>query len=162
MSSVYLGRGFGKSYRDLPPGEDTAESGKTIAKTLLAIAVPITIGSAGLQILTVLETKVYMSQLLLTMTQDMADTQKGIYNFIQDLQYALRLHYSHHHFRHSRPDGPAHHRRPPWRQGYRRIRRPGHGAAQRSLRLWFAGAGRAGHRSAGRLRPLWEDTSVSR
>ena len=85
VSSIYLGRGFGAAYRELPVGEDTAQSGKTIAKTLLAIAVPITIGSAGLQILTVLETKVYMSQLLQTMTQDMADTQKGIYNFIQKI-----------------------------------------------------------------------------
>jgi stage V sporulation protein B len=85
VSSIYLFFRFRKSYRELPVGEDTAESGKTIAKTLLAIAIPITIGSAGLQILTVLETKIYMSQLLQFMSQDTADTQKGIYNFIQKI-----------------------------------------------------------------------------
>ncbi len=85
VSSIYLFFRFRKSYRELPMGEDTAESGKTIAKTLLAIAIPITIGSAGLQILTVLETKIYMSQLLQFMSQDTADTQKGIYNFIQKI-----------------------------------------------------------------------------
>jgi stage V sporulation protein B len=51
----------------------------------LAIAIPITIGSAGLQILTVLETKIYMGQLLQTMTQNQADVQKGIYNFTQKI-----------------------------------------------------------------------------
>ena len=85
VSSIYLSRCFRKDYRDLPVGKDTASSGKEIAKSLLAIAIPITIGSAGLQILTVLETKVYMSQLLEFMTQEAADLQKGIYNFIQKI-----------------------------------------------------------------------------
>ena len=85
VSSFYLNHRFRKSYRDLPVGKDTASSGKSIAKGLLAIAIPITIGSAGLQILTVLETKVYMSQLLEFMTQESADLQKGIYNFIQKI-----------------------------------------------------------------------------
>jgi stage V sporulation protein B len=47
--------------------------------------VPITFGSAGLQLLTVLETKLYMSQLLGFMTQQDADIQKGIYNFTQKI-----------------------------------------------------------------------------
>ena len=85
VSSIYLNHCFRKAYRDLPVGTDTADSGKDIAKGLLAIAIPITIGSAGLQILTVLETKVYMSQLLKFMTQQSADLQKGIYNFIQKI-----------------------------------------------------------------------------
>ena len=85
VSSVYLSRRCGKALRDLPLCEDTASSSKDIAKGLLAIAIPITIGSAGLQILTVLETKIYMSQLLKTMTQDLADTQKGIYNMCQTI-----------------------------------------------------------------------------
>ena len=86
VSSLYLGYCFRKAYRDLPEdlgGEVT--SGKEIAKGLLAIAIPITIGSAGLQILTVLETKIYMSQLLQTLTQDQADIQKGIYNMTQKI-----------------------------------------------------------------------------
>ncbi len=85
LSSVYLNRCFRKAFKDLPASCEETESGKTIAKTLLAIAIPITIGSAGLQILTVLETKIYMSRLLQTLTQQQADIQKGIYNFTQKI-----------------------------------------------------------------------------
>ena len=85
VSSVYLNRCFRKAFRDMPKTAEDTDDGKTIAKTLLAIAIPITIGSAGLQILTVLETKIYMSQLLQTLTQAQADTQKGIYNFTQKI-----------------------------------------------------------------------------
>ena len=63
VSSVFLKICFSKATRELPAGADTADSGKTIAKSLLAIAIPITIGSAGLQLLTVLENSVYMGQL---------------------------------------------------------------------------------------------------
>ena len=85
VSSFYLNHCFRKAFKDLPVSADEASSGKDIAKGLLAIAVPITIGSAGLQILTVLETKLYMGQLLELMSQDMADTQKGIYNMTQTI-----------------------------------------------------------------------------
>ena len=85
VSSFYLNHCFRKAYKDLPPSCEDVSSGKEIAKGLLAIAVPITLGSAGLQILTVLETKIYMSQLLQFLTQEAADTQKGIYNFIQKI-----------------------------------------------------------------------------
>ena len=85
ISSIYLNACFRKAYRDLPQTAEEVDSGKDIAKALLAIAVPITIGSAGLQILTVLETKIYMSSLLQTLTQDQADIQKGIYNFTQKI-----------------------------------------------------------------------------
>ncbi len=85
LSSIYLNRCFRKAFKDLPVTDDGVDSGKVIAKTLLAIAIPITIGSAGLQILTVLETKIYMSRLLETLTQQQADIQKGIYNFTQKI-----------------------------------------------------------------------------
>ena len=85
LSSVYLNRCFRKAYKEMPQTCEEVSSGKDIAKGLLAIAVPITIGSAGLQILTVLETKIYMSQLLGFMTQQDADIQKGIYNFTQKI-----------------------------------------------------------------------------
>jgi len=85
VSSLYLNHCFRRSYQNLPQSMDTPESGKDIARGLLAIAIPITLGSAGLQILTVLETKIYMSQLLVQMTQDQADLQKGIYNFTQKI-----------------------------------------------------------------------------
>jgi stage V sporulation protein B len=85
LSSLYLNRCFRKVYKTMPVTQEPVDSGKSIAKGLLAIAIPITIGSAGLQILTVLETKIYMSQLLETLTQTQADTQKGIYNMTQKI-----------------------------------------------------------------------------
>ena len=85
LSSVYLKVCFQKAYKDIPMTDEPVSSGKDIAKRLLAIAIPITIGSAGLQLLTVLETRVYMGQLLETITQDQADVQKGIYNFTQKI-----------------------------------------------------------------------------
>ncbi len=85
VSSLYLNSCFRRAYKDLPLSAGEADSGKTIAKALLAIAIPITIGSAGLQILTVLETKIYMGRLLETLTQVQADGQKGIYNFTQKI-----------------------------------------------------------------------------
>ena len=85
LSSVYLNYCFRKAYKEMPVTAEDTSSGKDIAKSLLAIAVPITIGSAGLQILTVLETKIYMSRLLAFMTQEQADIQKGIYNFTQKI-----------------------------------------------------------------------------
>ena len=115
LSSVYLNLCFRKAYKDLPVTQEDVSSSKDIAKGLLAIAIPITIGSAGLQLLTALETKLYMSQLKgnfdATMTdaqmqalmlaygyredvslvtrpdaiQWLADNQKGVYNFIQKI-----------------------------------------------------------------------------
>ena len=85
ISSFYLNRCFRKAFKEMPASAEAVTSGKDIAKGLLAIAIPITIGSAGLQILTVLETKIYMSQLLTFLTQDQADTQKGIYNMTQTI-----------------------------------------------------------------------------
>ena len=69
ISSFYLNRCFRKATKNMPLADGEADSGKSIAKGLLAIAIPITIGSAGLQILTVLETKIYMGQLLTFLDQ---------------------------------------------------------------------------------------------
>ena len=80
VSSLYLNTVFRKAYKLLPQSCEEPSSGKEIAKGLLSIAIPITLGSAGLQLLTVLETKIYMSQLLQTLTQEVADTHKGIYS----------------------------------------------------------------------------------
>ncbi len=115
VSSLYLNRCFRKAFQELPVSSEPVSSGKDIAKGLLAIAIPITIGSAGLQLLTVLETKVYMSQLkdsfhatlstaelqrlmtafgykgdVLAATraegiQFLSDAQKGVYNFTQKI-----------------------------------------------------------------------------
>lgn len=85
ISAIYLNRQQRPAYRDLPKTEDTPISYGSTAKQLLAIAVPITIGSAGLQILTVIETNLYMGQLLTAggMSQNTADITKGIYNMCQ-------------------------------------------------------------------------------
>ena len=95
VSVFYLRRVLTPAYRTLPQSGDEPLSGKATAKALLAIAVPITIGSAGLQLLTVAESGLYMDQLVtiigsgqymshrvtpLTDAQAVADNIKGIYD----------------------------------------------------------------------------------
>lgn len=82
VSAFYLYGKTRKAYGVLPQGADTPLGWGATAKSLLAIAVPITVGSAGLQLLTVVETRLYMGQLLTAnqMTQEAADTVKGIYD----------------------------------------------------------------------------------
>ena len=63
ISSVYLFFCFRKADHPMDKG---SVSGQT-AKELLAIAIPITVGAAGLQLLTVLETGLYMEQLVTTL-----------------------------------------------------------------------------------------------
>jgi len=85
VSAIYLNRQQRPAYRDLPVTSDKPKSYGRTARQLLAIAVPITIGSAGLQVLTVIETNLYMGQLLTAngMSQNTADITKGIYNMTQ-------------------------------------------------------------------------------
>ena len=112
VSAVYLYWKFRPSYRELPRTEDTPLASGATAKSLLAIAVPITIGSAGLQLLTVVETGLYMDRVVdlidtnrytlplveLLKTELLADgaaaaelpnkvaaSMKGIYNFAQTI-----------------------------------------------------------------------------
>ncbi len=95
VSSVYLRSVFAPAYRELPATQDQPQSARSTAKALLAIAVPITIGSAGLQLLTVVESGLYMGRLVhliganlymgdlvsSTVTpQAVADNIKGIYD----------------------------------------------------------------------------------
>lgn len=82
VSVIYLFSKFRPAYTQLPKTEDQAMSYSSTLKGLLAIAVPITIGAAGLQFLAVVEQKLYMGQLLTSvgMSQDGADTVKGIYS----------------------------------------------------------------------------------
>ena len=85
-SSMYLYSRFRKAFSALEPTSEEPESYARTAKRLMAIAIPITIGSAGLQILTMLETKIYMGQLLgLGFSQLEADSMKGIYNMSQTI-----------------------------------------------------------------------------
>ena len=110
VSVFYLRSKFLPAYRELSETQETASSFGATAKSLLAIAVPITIGSAGLQLLTVVETGVYMDRLVglldanrytapligaveaeilasgntaTALSTQVAATLKGIYNFAQ-------------------------------------------------------------------------------
>ncbi len=87
ISAFYLYACFRKAYGVLPQSEEAVSSYGATAKRLLAIAVPITIGAAGLQILTVLETNLYMGQLLTAggLSQDTAENMKGVYNMAQTI-----------------------------------------------------------------------------
>lgn len=84
---VYMGITHRKYQNEQPlVGGPVMSYGRT-AKELLAIAIPITIGSAGLQIITLIDAKVVMAQLIgpAGFTQEKADSLKGIYNFAQTI-----------------------------------------------------------------------------
>ena len=87
-SVLYLLGCFRKGYRQLPESNDAALSGKSTAKQLLSIAIPITIGAAGLQLLTVLETGIYMDNITELLNS-------GLYNnsLIQTLRDKVLLEY---------------------------------------------------------------------
>ena len=86
VSSFYLFGCFRKVYPDLPQTREEPRSFSATAKGLMIIAIPITLGSAGLQFLTMLETKIYMGRLLdLGYAQAAADTMRGIYGMTQTI-----------------------------------------------------------------------------
>ena len=85
VSSFYLFGCFRKVYPHLPGTTDEPRSFADTAKGLMVIAIPITLGSAGLQFLTMLETKIYMGRLLEFYTQSAADTMRGIYGMTQTI-----------------------------------------------------------------------------
>ena len=86
VSSIYLFGCFRKVYPMLPETSEEPRGFADTAKGLLIIAVPITLGSAGLQFLTMLETKIYMGRLLdLGYSQAAADTMRGIYGMTQTI-----------------------------------------------------------------------------
>ncbi len=63
FSAVYLRKKLTPAYEGLELSAETVESFRQTAGRLLSIAVPITVGSAGLQLLNVLEIGFYMGQL---------------------------------------------------------------------------------------------------
>ena len=100
VSVFYLRRKFTPAYRELPITDETVRSYKSTAKGLLAIAIPITIGSAGLQLLTVVESGLYMDRLVYLIESNLymgqlaaeqgdpqtaATVLKGIYNMAQTI-----------------------------------------------------------------------------
>ena len=64
VALVYMLAKFRRSYTALPVTPEAPGSTKETVKELLAIAIPITIGSAGLQLLTVIESGLYMDRLV--------------------------------------------------------------------------------------------------
>lgn len=85
ISVVYLHHKFRQSNQILSLGGGTAKSTRSTMKEFLSIAVPITLGSAGLQIINLFDTMIYMRRLTgaLQWTEKMADSAKGVYNFCQ-------------------------------------------------------------------------------
>lgn len=76
-----------KADRALDGGDRRVKSRNRTLRQLLAIAIPITIGAAGLQIISLIDTVVYMYRLkgAAGFTQEQANTLKGIYNFCQTI-----------------------------------------------------------------------------
>ena len=100
LALVYMLHKFRRSYKSLPVTPEAPGSTKETVKELLAIAIPITIGSAGLQLLTVIESGLYMDRLVYliesgqymshmvsgTVTaQKAASTLKGLFNMTQTI-----------------------------------------------------------------------------
>lgn len=85
ISVFYLHHKFRQSSSVLSLTEGEAKSTRSTMKELLSIAVPITLGSAGLQIINLFDTMIYMRRLTgaLAWTEKMADSAKGVYNFCQ-------------------------------------------------------------------------------
>ena len=85
ISVIYLHHKFRQSNQILSLGGGAAKSARSTMKELLSIAVPITLGSAGLQIINLFDTMIYMRRLTgaLQWTEKMADSAKGVYNFCQ-------------------------------------------------------------------------------
>ena len=86
VSSAYLFRCYRKASAELPVGGTVKSTGETM-RQLLAIAVPITLGSAGLQIINLVDTVVYMNRLVgaLGLTATRANELSGIYEFCRTI-----------------------------------------------------------------------------
>ena len=86
VSAIYLYGCFRKSYRQLPETGDTPASFGDTAKELLKIAVPITVSSTILSIITSLSSKIYMGRLLgQGISQEWADTMRGVHVMTQTI-----------------------------------------------------------------------------
>ena len=100
IALVYMLAKFRPAYRSLPVTDEDPGTTKETVKELLTIAIPITIGSAGLQLLTVIESGLYMDRLVHLMetgqymshmvegtvtAQKAAATLKGLFNMTQTI-----------------------------------------------------------------------------
>ena len=100
VALVYMLAKFRPAYKSLPVTHEDPGSTRDTVKELLTIAIPITIGSAGLQLLTVIESGLYMDRLVYLIesgqymshmvggavtAQKAAATLKGLYNMTQTI-----------------------------------------------------------------------------
>lgn len=87
VAMVYLYFRYRKAASVMPKRRGPVLSLGETTKQLLSIAVPITIGAAGLQVITLIDTKLVLGQLTgpCGLTQAQADELKGIYSFTQTI-----------------------------------------------------------------------------
>ena len=86
VSVVYLWSRFHKSFRSLPQTGDTPKSFQSTARELLKIAIPITVSSTCLSIITSLSSKIYMGRLLGSgVSQEAADIMRGVHVMTQTI-----------------------------------------------------------------------------
>ncbi len=89
LAAVYLGLKHRGAMRALDAETSVGAQEPLIRtmRTLLSIAIPITVGAAGLQLLTVIETKIILGQLVAGagFAQDAAESLKGLYGSAQTL-----------------------------------------------------------------------------
>ncbi len=83
VSAVYLYACYRKASKNLPVGGQVSSTRETL-KQLLVIAIPITLGSAGLQIINLVDTVVYMRRLVLVVG-GRANELSGIYEFCRTI-----------------------------------------------------------------------------
>ena len=83
VSTVYLNAKFRSSNAILSRSGGEAKSTRQTMKELLAIAIPITLGAAGLQLINLFDTIIFMRRLryALSYTAEQANYLKGIYDF---------------------------------------------------------------------------------
>lgn len=86
VSALYLGSCYRRASRALPSGGSASSTGETL-RQLLTIAIPITLGSAGLQIINLIDTAVYMNRLVsaVGLTAERANELSGIYEFCRKI-----------------------------------------------------------------------------
>lgn len=87
VSVLYLHGKFRRANAGAGTLAGEAKSHRATMKELLSIAVPITLGSAGLQIINLLDTTIYMRRLEngLGWSVELAEKMKGVYNYQQTI-----------------------------------------------------------------------------
>lgn len=88
LAAFYLYRLVRKTETySLVAAAEEAQAGESTTRKLLKIAVPITLGAAGLQLITLVDTAVYMMRLknAAGFSQEAADDLKGIYDYCQTI-----------------------------------------------------------------------------